>query len=259
MSLVTIELKDAVGCLTLNHAAKRNALSAPLIEDLVSGLEQLREQKARVVLLRAPAGSKVWSAGHDVTELPKNGRDPLAYNDPLRRAVREIERHPTPVVAMIEGTVWGGACEIVIACDFAICGNTTSFAITPAKLGVPYNVSGLLNFLNSVPLPTVKELIFTAAPIPAERALRTGLVNHVVPVPELETFAFSIADQIAKVSPLVVSCMKEELRIISDARPLSPDTFERIQGLRRACYDSEDYQEGIRAFLEKRPAQFTGR
>lgn len=259
MPLVTTELRGTIGILTMTHTAKRNALSSELIEQLIQGLESLRQQAARVVVIRAPAGVNVWSAGHDVSELPKNGRDPLAYSDPLRRAVRALEAHPSPVIAMIEGSVWGGACEIVIACDFAICAEDTTFAITPAKLGVPYNISGLLNFLNSAPMPAVKELIFTAAPVPAERALRIGLINHVVPRTQLEELTFNICEQITLVSPLVLSCMKEELRIISNAAPLSPDTFERIQGLRRTCYDSKDYQEGIKAFMEKRPPVFTGK
>jgi methylmalonyl-CoA decarboxylase len=257
--LVEREIREQVGVLTLSNPAKRNALSHALIDELMSGLKALSEAKVRAIVLRAAKGSKVFSAGHDVTELPKNGRDPLAYNDPLRRVVRAFEEHPAPIIAMIEGSVWGGACELVVACDFAVCTPETTFAITPAKLGVPYNISGLLNFLNSVPLAIVKEMLFTAAPISAERALNAGLVNHVLPVEELEALTFTMAEQIAHNSPLVVSCMKEELRIISNASPMSPDTFERIQGLRRASYDSADYQEGIKAFMERRPPRFQGK
>lgn len=257
--MVEREIREQVGILTLNNSAKRNALSHTLIDALLDGLNALAEARVRAVILRAAKGSKVFSAGHDVTELPKNGRDPLAYNDPLRRVVRAFEEHPAPIIAMIEGSVWGGACELVVACDFAVCTPETTFAITPAKLGVPYNISGLLNFLNSVPLAMVKEMVFTAAPISAERAFNAGLVNHVLSIDELETLTFSLADQIARNSPLVVSCMKEELRIISNAAPMSPDTFERIQGLRRASYDSADYQEGIRAFMERRPPKFQGK
>ena len=149
MSLVDTSLQDHVGTITLNNPKKLNSLSKDLIDGIVGALEQMKEQKARVVILRAPAGVKVFSAGHDVRELPTNGRDPLTYNDPLRLVVREIELFPCPVIAMVEGSVWGGACELVMACDLIVAGDDSTFAITPAKLGVPYNISGAQNFLNT--------------------------------------------------------------------------------------------------------------
>jgi len=87
--------KDAIGIITLNHG-KVNALSKRLIEDICSALEEMKSQSVQVVILRAPKGAKVFSAGHDVKELPRNGRDPLTYNDPLRHAVRTVENHPAP-------------------------------------------------------------------------------------------------------------------------------------------------------------------
>ena len=85
---------------------------------------------------------RVWSAGHDIEELPTDGRDPLGWDDPLPQLIREIEEYNAPVIAMIEGTVWGGACEVAFACDLVIATPATTFAVTPAKLGVPYNVVG---------------------------------------------------------------------------------------------------------------------
>jgi methylmalonyl-CoA decarboxylase len=105
----------------------------------------------------------------------------------------------------------------------------------------------------------IKEMLFTAQPISADRALQVGIVNHVVEPCELECFTRKIADQIAENSPLVISVLKEELRVLSQAYPLTPNTFERIQGLRRKVYDSQDYQEGIRSFFERRKATFTGK
>lgn len=169
MSLVLKEITNGVGVLTLNHAAKRNALGAALIEELIAGLEEMAGSSVRSVVLRAPAGSKVWSAGHDVHELPLPGRDPLPYDDPLRRVVRAIEQHPSPVIAMIEGGVWGGACELAITCDILIATPDATFALTPARLGVPYNVVGVLNLVRAIGLPVLKEMLFTARPITAER------------------------------------------------------------------------------------------
>ena len=252
-------LESSIGTITLNHPERHNALSAELIGDLLEALASLTASGARVVVLRAAPGARVWSAGHDVKELPTNGRDPLTYDDPLRRLVRTIKEVSVPVIAMVEGSVWGGACEVVTSCDVIIAADGATFAITPAKLGVPYDIQGALSFMQSTSLPIIKEMLFTAQPISAERALLVGIVNRVVPADRLEPATIELAQQMIRNSPLVISLLKEEFRVLAEAAALNPEGFQRIQGLRRRIYDSEDYQEGIRSFFERRAPQFQGR
>jgi methylmalonyl-CoA decarboxylase len=259
MSLVLTTSADNIGFITLNCPEKRNALSERLVGEIIAALASFQTGGVRVAILRALPGSVVWSAGHDVAELPTGGRDPLGWDDPLRHLIRQIENFNAPVIAMIEGTVWGGACEVAFACDLVVAVPDATFAITPAKLGVPYNVSGMVTFVNTANLRIVKEMAFTAAPIKATRAEQLGIINHVVPVAELEAFTLGIARQIAANAPLSIAVMKEQLRILAGARPMSPQGFERVQGLRRVVYDSDDYQEGIRAFKEKRKPEFKGK
>lgn len=258
MPLVDAKLDATIGTITLNNAKKRNALSEAVIQEIIAALADFRERKARAVVLRAQPGVKVWSAGHDVGELPTGGRDPLGWDDPLRLLIREIEIFPAPVIAMIEGGVWGGACETVFACDLIIAAPDATFAVTPAKLGVPYNVSGMLTFLNATSMRIVKEMAFTAMPVGAERAERLGMINYVIAASELEAFTYGFANRIAQNAPLSIAVMKEQLRILAGAHPMSPQGFERVQGLRRIVYDSHDYKEGILAFMEKRPPTFRG-
>ena len=256
--LIKQEFELSIGTITLNHPAKHNALSAPLIHELLAALASLVDLGARVIVLRAPKGAKVWSAGHDVRELPTNGRDPLTYDDPLRQVVRALKRSPAPIIAMVEGGVWGGACEVVMSCDVIIAAEGATFAITPAKLGVPYDIDGTLSFMQSISLPVVKEMLFTAQAMPADRALRVGLVNHVVPAEQLESTTAELAACMVRNSPLVISLLKEQLRVLAEAHPLNPVGYQRIQSIRRRIYDSGDYQEGIRAFFERRAPQFQG-
>ena len=161
-------------------------------------------------------------------------------------------------IVYIDGGVWGGAVEVVLACDIIIATPQSSFAVTPAKLGVPYNVSGMMTFMSAASLRIVKELAFTAAPISAERAERVGMINHVVEAGDLDAFTLAMAATIAANAPLSIAVMKEQLRVLAGAKPLTPRGFEKVQGLRRVVYDSQDYQEGIRAFKEKRKPRFTG-
>ena len=258
MALVICSLEDRIGTLTLHHPERRNALSTALISELIAGIDTFKREGARVVILRALAGTKVWSAGHDISELPKSGRDPLAYDDPLERAIRAVRECPLPVIAMIEGSVWGGACELVLCCDIPIGAPNASFALTPAKIGVPYNPAGILRITNEVDVSVVKEMFFTALPIAGERAREAGILNHLVPHEDFERFTYDMAKAIAQLSPLSISVIKEQMRLLGNAHPLTPETFERIQGLRRHVYDSKDYQEGVTAFLEKRKPNWTG-
>jgi methylmalonyl-CoA decarboxylase len=254
----TLSTVDGViGVITLNHG-KVNALSKALLDDIVLAFDSLQSSPVRVVILRARKGAKVFSAGHDVTELPTNGRDPLTYNDPLRQVMRKIEHCPRPVIAMIEGSVWGGACELAMGCDLIVAANDSTFAITPAKLGVPYDIYGTLNLVKVAGIHLLKELLFTAEPVSVTRLEACGIVNHVVARDELEGFTMNLARQIARTSPLVHWVLKEEMRVLANAHPLNPETYERLQALRREVYDSNDYQEGIHAFLEKRQPQFQG-
>jgi len=256
-ALVRSEFADGVAWITLDSPPV-NALSIHLIDDLSAALEEARPPDVRAVVIRANPGSKVFSAGHDVNELPVNGRDPLTYNDPLRKVIRQIEQHPAPVVAMVEGSVWGGACEVVFSCDLVVASTETTFALTPSRLGVPYNMSGILNILKVADLHLVKEMLFTARPVSATRLGTCGVVNDVVPSGELAETVASMTDAIVSTSPLVNRILKEELRVLSNAHPLTPEAHERIQALRREAYDSDDYQEGIRAFKEKRRPIFRG-
>lgn len=256
--LLTVRIANRVATLTLNNAAKRNALSAALLDALIAGLKGLDTQEVRAVIVRAAPGLPVWSAGHDIKELPKGHEDPLSYSDPLERALRAIRELPMPVIAMVHGTVWGGAFDLVLSCDMIVADETATFAITPVNLGLPYNTTGLIHFIGRLPMNLIKEMFFTATPLKAEDAERWHIVNHRVPSAELESFTMALAEGMTTKAPLAVAVIKEQLRVLTDYQPIAAQVFERIQDMRRQVYESADFQEGINSFLEKRKAVFRG-
>jgi methylmalonyl-CoA decarboxylase len=256
MDFINTEMRGLVGTIAFNHYCKRNALGRPLISECLKALANFEGQGVRAVVIRSAEAQKVWSAGHDVDELPEANRDPLPYNDPLEQLLRAVAAFPAPVIAMVQGSAWGGACDLVMTCDMAFGDESCAFAITPAKLGLPYNVSGILHFLNRLPLNVVAEMFCTAEPIGAERALQLGIINDLTPAAALKERVYKLAEVIATRSSAAISSFKATARILAEARPISPETFEHIQGLRRHVYHGADYNEGVRAFVEKRNPKF---
>ncbi len=258
MVLASVAKDGAVGTITLDHPEKCNALGEELINDLVVALDALDASATRAVVLRAVPGVKVWSSGHDIGELSSSRRDPLGWSEPLRTLVRRLQEFPAPVIALLEGGVWGGACEVVFACDLIHATPNVTFAITPARLGVPYGIFGLRNLALAMPRVLLKEMLFTARPIGIERAWQLGLINHVIPNDRIDDFTADLARTIAANAPLTVAAMKEQLRILDNAVGLAPLQIERLQELRRSVGESRDYGEGLAAFAERRPPVFLG-
>jgi len=259
MSLVIKTIQNQVGTLQFNHEAKLNSLSRQLMQEFTDGLKQMGDENVRVLVVRAQAGARVWSAGHDINELPEPRRDPLSYGDPMETLLRNVQDCPVPVIAMVEGSVWGGACDLCCSCDMVIAAEGSTFAMTPAKIGIPYNASGLIHFMNHVGLNKAKEMFFTAQPTPVREALNNGFVNHEVSAANLENFTYDIAHRIAENAPLAVRAIKAQFRLLTRGNLIDSETAERIQSVRRRVYDSADYHEGLLAFKEKRKPHFEGR
>ncbi len=259
MSLVTSSIDGHVATLRMTDPRHLNALSESMVQGLIEGMTAAQEARCRVVVIGVEPGARTWSAGHDVNELPTDGRDPLTWSSPLERLLRVVREVPFPVIASVEGGVWGGACDLVFTCDLVVATAAATFAITPAKLGVAYNAAGVGHFLGVLPQHVVKEMFFTAEPLSAERALQHGLVNRLAePSDTLGTETSLLADRICQMAPLVVQAVKAEIRELTDARPMTSDTFEKLTSVRRAAWRSADYAEGLAAFHDKRPPRFTG-
>ena len=256
--IVLTDVIGQVGIITLEDRPKHNAIGAQLATEVIAALESMRARQVRAIVLRAAPGMNVWSAGHDIGELPPGRRDPLGYNDSLEGLIRAVRTFPAPIVAMVHGTVWGGALDLVLSCDLAVADETAMFAMTPANLGLPYNITGLLHFQGRLPINVIKEMFFTAAPIDARRAKEWLLINHLVPWDRLESFTLELAATMATKSPLAIAVIKEQLRVMSDYQPIAAQVYERVQGLRQEAYDSNDYLEGLNAFGQKRQPIFRG-
>ena len=251
-------LEDMTGIVVMNNDAHRNVISREFTSQLMMILDEFKAQRVRAVVLRANPGVAIWSAGHDVFELPAPGHDPLHWSETLPHLIRLIQDFPAPVVALIEGMVWGGACEMAMACDIVIASTTSTFAITPATLGVPYNINGLSTFTRVMSPHILKELLFTAQPMSAQRLADAGAINYAVAPETIEDFCARLVARICKNSPRAISAMKESLRALTGQQELGASEFERLQELRHAVYCSEDYTEGLDAIRNKRKPNFTG-
>jgi methylmalonyl-CoA decarboxylase len=252
MPAILTFLKDHIGTITLNRPERRNALDRALLDEITATMGELRHDGARVMVLRAQPGAEVWSSGYDISELPDPGVEPLTRYDALLESLQFMAHAFYPVVAMIEGSVWGGACDLAMSCDVLVGCPTTRFVPQPPKVLIPYGARGVMRWVDRLGPNVVKELFFANGALDADRSLRLGLLNHLVPAGQLEGFTYDLARRMAANSPRAVAAAKEEIRLLTAARPLGPEALERVQALRQEVYESGDYAEGVKAFWEKR-------
>ena len=252
------QIANNIGIATISNPPV-NSLSSDVCNKLLQSFDEFEKARVRAVIIGANPNSKIWSAGHDIREIPLDGHDAVTWTTGFERVLRRVRDCAVPVIAMLHSSVWGAACDLAVTCDLAIGTPKTTFAITPVKLGISYNTAGMSHFLGALPLHIIKEMVFTGNPLSAEDAYRFGLLNRLVSAEKLEATTMEMAQTIASRAPLAVSVVKAELSSLSRGVPMSADEYEFIQSARRAAFRSDDLKEGVKAFFEKRPPVFHGK
>jgi enoyl-CoA hydratase/carnithine racemase len=249
---------DHVARLTIDNPAKRNALDHEILDAFATTLPEL---EARCLLLTATG--PVFSAGYDIGNLPRDefaDRAEALVAHPFHAAIEALDAFRFPSVAALNGHAIGGGLELALSCDLRMASEEAKVGMPPARLGLVYSHTGLRKFVDAIGVPRTKELFFTARNIPARTALQWGLVNEVVAPEELADRAVAYAAGIAALAPLSLEGNKRTLRELLGAEgELDPDVERELVALREACFHSEDFFEGVRAFAEKRPPQWRGR
>lgn len=255
------EIIDRICFIEMQDSAHLNCLSEQLCTEMTEALDYAYASECVGAVIKAQINHGVWSAGHNIKELPTDGHDPLAFNVPMEKLLRKVQDIPIPVVAYVEGTVWGGACDLCLSCDMIVSVDTATFAITPAKIGIPYNASGIMHFINQLGINKAREMFFTAQPIQASDALNVGLLNAIAPIEELpKVLEERFLNPFRRNSIMSMSAIKRQFRVLARASSLiSSEGFERIDAYREKVYRGQDYLEGLKSFLEKRPAVYTGK
>ena len=254
------EKRGAVGVMTFNNPERHNAISLEMWEAADAILKDFVADSAVRVIVITGAGGKAFVSGADISkfESERASQEAVAkYNAAVDRMYAGIYELPKPTIAMIRGYCIGGGLGLAVACDLRICSDNSKFALPAAKLGLGYGYSGMRRFVDLVGPAVTKEIFYTARQYDAATALRWGLVGHVLPDAEVEPFVMGMAETIGANAPLTVAAVKGiALEILRD-----PDQRDlaRCQAMVDACFASQDYIEGRRAFMEKRKPVFTGR
>jgi enoyl-CoA hydratase/carnithine racemase len=252
------EPAPGVARLTISNPAKRGALDHSILDALAHELPRL---DARCVLITGK--DRIFSAGYDIGDLPDEvfvdeAEKLIAH--PFAAAIDAIEAYPYPTLAALNGHTIGGGLELALSCDLRIAADRLKLGMPPAKLGLVYSHTGLRKFIDVIGAARTRELFLLGGRIDAPTAGIWGLVNWVVPPDELAARALEIAIELASNAPLAQAGNKRVIRAILDAQAtLDPDVERELVELRRACFASEDFREGVRAFAEKRTPHWEGR
>ena len=264
MKLLTdkmIAAKDgAIGWITFNNPARHNAVSMSMWEGLFEIVRDYAEDPDIRVIVVKGAGEKAFVSGADISEFEEKRSSPETtrlYNETGQKATLALKHVNKPTIAMIRGYCVGGGVSIALACDMRIAAEGSSYAVPAAKLGLGYELEGVRKLVDVVGPAFAREIFYTARQFTGQEALAMGLVNRLVPADWLESYVRDYAASIAANAPLTVASIKtlveQALKDESQRDPkLCQDVVDR-------CFNSADYAEGRKAFMEKRKPKFVGR
>lgn len=252
-----LERRNRVAIITINRPDKRNALNIKTREEGAAALEELRADDSVGVVVITGAGDKAFIAGADIAEFA--GRTAISQRAVMvgRSLFTAFDTFPKPIIAMINGYCLGGGCEVALACDIRIASANASFGQPEINLGIIPGGGGTQRLTRLVGEGKAMEMILTGEIIDAQTAFRIGLVNHVVPLDQLEAKTMEIATRIAAKAPISVSLAKEAVKVAS--RSNLDEGLRREVDLFALCFSTEDKDEGVSAFLEKRKPVFKGK
>ncbi len=261
LATLLLEKEPPLAWITFNKPERRNAVDLEMWEALPSLLAQIgNADEVRAVLLRG-AGQEAFVSGADISQFGKarSGTDVnRRYDRAVDNALKAISELEKPVIAMIHGFCMGGGCSLAVMCDLRICSDDARFGIPAARLGIAYPIErGVERLVHVVGMANAMEILLTARTYDSTEAAQMGLVNRVLPKAEIESFTREYAIKLASNAPLSVSAHKYFVN--ESVKDGTLRDKAKVRDWAMTCSGSDDYLEGVRAFMEKRPPKFRGK
>ena len=257
---IRVERQLPVATITINRPDRRNAISYQMWGELADRLAELDADRAVRAVVITGAGEAAFSAGADIQDFDRYRADSTkgrVYNEAVNRLLTVVANMNTPTISMIRGFAAGGGCELAVATDLRIAAEGSRLGIPAARLGISIGHREMQGLVNLVGKGNALYILLSGRLLDAQEALRIGLVNQVTAPEELASVTYQLADEIAALAPLSHAANKQTLNQIQ-AKPSLDDLTPEEADLPLTQFDTRDYQEGYRAFLEKRTPNFIG-
>src|SRR5580704_5364139 len=255
-----VKHEPPLGWMIINRPERRNALNYETWVRMAEAVAELNaDPDVRVIIMRGST-LEAFISGADISEFPShraNAEQARIYRSAPGNATSALVNSPKPVIAMIGGICIGGGLQVALSCDIRIAARGTKFGIPAARLGLAYPLDGVMSLSHIAGPANARDILMSARIFDSEEALRMGLINRLVEPDELEAKVREYATRMAANAPLTMAAAKAAIR--EGLRDAAERDLDKVSGMVAQCFNSEDYKEGVKAFLEKRSPRFQGK